>query len=362
MNFAYRFPAVKGMQAGREYYISMVPMKLLPKLFPTEEEIVAPEFRAQRRINEARIPEIKKYILDNRSTYVFSALSASIDGKYSFISHSEYDVGILEIDMDAIFLINDGQHRKAAIEAALIEDSTLGNETISIVFFADEGLSRSQQMFTDLNKHAVKTSNSLSTLYDGRDEIAVATKKVIDVIPFFKKFTDKERDILGKNSSNLFTLNMIYKANQRIIHGEKCTKEDSDFLIKYWSNVANNIIEWREVFDRTLTKKALRENYIVTLAITISAFGRLGRYFYEHRLYEIDTYLHKLQDIDWLRSNTMWIGRALRENGKIQNSEESISLTCSLIKMQIGLPLTKEEALKEKQLSEKKRNGIYRQI
>lgn len=362
MNFAYRFPAVKGMQAGREYYISMVPMKLLPKLFPTEEEIVAPEFRAQRRINEVRIPEIKKYILDNRSTYVFSALSASIDGKYSFITQSESDVGILEIDMEAIFLINDGQHRKAAIEAALIEDSTLGNETISIVFFADEGLSRSQQMFTDLNKHAVKTSNSLSTLYDGRDEIAVATKKVIDVIPFFKKFTDKERDILGKNSSNLFTLNMIYKANQRIIHGEKCTKEDSDFLIKYWSNVANNIIEWREVFDRTLTKKALRENYIVTLAITISAFGRLGRYFYEHRLYEIDTYLHKLQDIDWLRSNTMWIGRALRENGKIQNSEESISLTCSLIKMQIGLPLTKEEALKEKQLSEKKRNGIYRQI
>ena len=362
MNFAYRFPAVKGMQAGREYYISMVPMKLLPKLFPTEEEIVAPEFRAQRRINEVRIPEIKKYILDNRSTYVFSALSASIDGKYSFISQSESDVGILEIDMEAIFLINDGQHRKAAIEAALIEDSTLGNETISIVFFADEGLSRSQQMFTDLNKHAVKTSNSLSTLYDGRDEIAVATKKVIDVIPFFKKFTDKERDILGKNSSNLFTLNMIYKANQRIIHGEKCTKDDSDFLIKYWSNVANNIIEWREVFDRTLTKKALRENYIVTLAITISAFGRLGRYFYEHRLYEIDTYLHKLQDIDWLRSNTMWIGRALRENGKIQNSEESISLTCSLIKMQIGLPLTKEEALKEKQLSEKKRNGIYRQI
>ena len=53
-------------------------------------------------------------------------------------------------------------------------------------------------MFTDLNKHAVKTSNSLSTLYDARDQIAVATKNVIDSIPFFKKYTDKERDILGK--------------------------------------------------------------------------------------------------------------------------------------------------------------------
>ena len=68
MNFAYRFPAVKGMQAGREYYIAMVPLRLLSRLFPVDEEIVAPEHRAQRRINEARIPEIKKYILENSTS------------------------------------------------------------------------------------------------------------------------------------------------------------------------------------------------------------------------------------------------------------------------------------------------------
>ena len=86
------------------------------------------------------------------------------------------------------------------------EDPSLGKETISIVFYSDNGLARSQQMFTDLNKHAVKTSNSLATLYDARDQIAVATKNIIDAIPFFKSYTDKERDILGKNSSNLFKI------------------------------------------------------------------------------------------------------------------------------------------------------------
>ena len=352
MNFTYRFPAVKGHQAGREYFISMVPLKLLSKLFPAEDEIVPPEHRAQRRINEARIPEIKKYILDNRDTYVFSALSASIDGSYSFSSLMDNDVGILEVDMDSIFLINDGQHRKAAIEAAMQEDATLESETISIVFFGDEGLARSQQMFTDLNKHAVKTSNSLSTLYDGRDEIAVATKNIIDAIPFFKRFTDKERDILGKNSSSLFTLNMIYKANQRILHGETCNDGDTAFLLTYWRCVADNIVEWQEVLNRTLTKKALRENYIVTLAITISAFGRLGRYFYDHQDIEMRDYLHKLQRIDWLRSNPQWVGRAIRENGKVQNSEDAIALTCAMIKQQIGVPLTKEEQQKEKHIAE----------
>lgn len=352
MKFTYNFPAVKGIQAGREYFISMVPLKLLTRLFPADIETILPEHRAQRRINEIRIPEIKQYILENRDSYVFSALSASIDGTYAFTSTMDADVGVLEVDMESVFLINDGQHRKAAIEAALHEDPTLENETISIVFFGDEGLARSQQMFTDLNKHAVKTSNSLATLYDGRDEIAIATRTVIDTIPFFRRFTDKERDILGKNSSNLFTLNMIYKANQRILHGNRCTKEDTEFLLFYWKHVADNIAEWQEVLNRTLTKKALRENYIVTLAITISAFGRLGRYFYDHRSINMAECLSKLRTVDWLRSNPMWTGRAIRENGKVQNSEEAISLTCAVIKRQLGIPLTKEELQKEKQIVE----------
>ena len=100
-------------------------------------------------------------------------------------------------------------------------------------------------------------------------------------------------------------------------------------------------------------KKALRENYIVTLAITISAFGKLGRFFFDNDSYKMQDYLPKLQQIDWLRSNNMWIGRTIRDNGKVLNSEEAISLTCAVIKREIGLPLTKEEKQKEKQISEK---------
>lgn len=354
MNFSYQFPAVRGIQAGREYYISMVPLKLLPRLFPEGEEIVLPEQRAQRRINESRIPEIKRYILENRDNYVFSALSASIDGEYCFTAIHSDETGLLTVNMDSIFLINDGQHRKAAIEAAMQEDPTLEKETISIVFFGDEGLSRSQQMFTDLNKHAVRTSNSLATLYDARDEIAVATKNVIDAVPFFRRYTDKERDILGKNSSNLFTLNVIYKANQKILHSNICSPEDQLFLISFWRLVAENIPEWQEVLNRTLTKKALREDYIVSLAITIHALGRLGRYFYDHRSIDLEPYLQKLQQIDWLRSNPAWQSRAIRENGKVLSSEEAIVLTCNRIKLQIGVPLSKEEKQKELQLMEKK--------
>ena len=40
MNYCYRFPVVKGLQAGRTYYIAMVPLKALSKLFPDDEDFV----------------------------------------------------------------------------------------------------------------------------------------------------------------------------------------------------------------------------------------------------------------------------------------------------------------------------------
>ena len=41
--FGYVFPAIRGVQAGREYYVSMCPLRLLPKLFLFDEEELVPE-------------------------------------------------------------------------------------------------------------------------------------------------------------------------------------------------------------------------------------------------------------------------------------------------------------------------------
>lgn len=279
MDYVYRFPVVRGIQAGSEYYIAMVPLKMLSKLFSTdEEEYIPPEYRAQRRLNESRIPVISKYILDNRENYVFSALAASIDGEFVFKNNkTNDDTGILEVSMDAHFLINDGQHRKSAIMAALKEDKSLENETISIVFYADNGLERSQQIFTDLNKNAVKTSNSISELYDSRDEMAVITRNVIWNNEFLNTYTDKEKDILGKYSSSLFTLNTFYTANKTIV-GRTIKKDTEKFLLDYWNNVVEHMVQWQELQHREITKVDLRESYIATQSIVIQALGRIASF------------------------------------------------------------------------------------
>ncbi|MDE6209988.1 MAG: DNA sulfur modification protein DndB [Lachnospiraceae bacterium] len=348
MDFAYKFPVVKGRQARKEYYIAMIPLKMIAKLFPSEEEYVLPEYRAQRKLNESRIPIISRYIAENRDSYVFSALAASIDGEFEFHEGTDgIGTGILEVSMDATFLINDGQHRKAAILDALNEDPSLGEETISVVLYEDQGLERSQQIFTDLNKHAVKTSNSIAELYDSRDELAVVNRNVIINVPFLNEYTDKEKDILGKFSSNLFTLNTFYNANRKIVGSTDLSDNAENFLRNYWRCVSDNIIQWKELSNHEISKVDLRENYIVTQGVIIQALGVIGAYFYKNCSENMEKYLSKLQRIDWKRSSCQWKLRCIRADGKIITSNKAINLTAINIKKEIGLILSDEEKSKE---------------
>lgn len=343
MEFVYRFPVVRGIQAKQEYYIAMVPLKMLSRLFPSDEEYVLPEYRAQRKMNEARIPVISRYILENRDTYVFSALAASIDGDYHFsASETSNNLGVLEVSLDARFLINDGQHRKSAIQTALHEDSSLENETIPLVFFSDSGLSRSQQIFTDLNKNAVRTSNSISELYDSRDQMAVITREVVSFIPFLNAYTDKEKDILGKYSSSLFTLNTFYTANKTIL-SNKYTSEGAEFLKRFWFVVVQHMTQWQELERREITKVDLRERYIATQSIVIQALGRIGAYLYRHSDINLESTMVLLEKVNWSRSASHWINRAIAPNGRIITSKKASVLIANIIKFELGITLDQDE-------------------
>jgi len=346
----YQFPAVRGYQAKKEYYICMVPLGLLNKIFVIDtSEDVPPEHRAQRKLNEQRIPEIRDYILNNRDSYVFSALAASIDGNMEFIpSRGNSNIGMLEIDMDASFLINDGQHRKAAISAALEEDESLKEETISVVMYHDQGLQRSQQMFTDLNKHAVTTSKSLNTLYESKDTVALITKNIVSSIDFLRKYTDKEKDNLSKFSSNIFTLNTFYTANKRITKMFEDSSKAEKAIFTFWENVVRNMREWNEMDSGELSKKSLREDYIVTQGLIILSLGRLCEFYCANPNIDMKASLCGLKKIDWLRNNeTCWMHRAIKPNGKINRNEQGIFLTYVQIKRLLGLPISDEEMKKE---------------
>jgi len=78
------FTAIRGVQAGSAYYVIMVPLKVVPRLFKFDDEAMPAELRAQRVLNKGRVPAISNYIVNNSSEYILSSLCASIDGEIEF--------------------------------------------------------------------------------------------------------------------------------------------------------------------------------------------------------------------------------------------------------------------------------------
>lgn len=352
-NYCYSFPAVRGMQAGRPFYIATCPLRIIPKIFSFDESEVPPELRAQRIINKARIPEMVRYLLDNPRDYVFSALTASIAVDVEFEEHAgSYNLGTLRVPMDAQILINDGQHRRKAIEEALEERPELGQDNIPVLFFVDEGLRRSQQMFADLNKYAVKPSPSLATLYDHRDPESELARSLATTICPFIGLTEMERSNVAVRSNKLFTLSSIKQATRALLskgNRDSYSASESELAKKYWESVYKCMPDWQMAIKKEVSPTQLRLEYIHAHGVGLHALGLLGKHLI---LACPDTWENKLQNlrgIDWSKTNPEWLRRTM-SHGKLSKSTASIQLTCNALKKALQLPLTPDEAVLEQQV------------
>lgn len=354
---SYTFAAIRGIQAGREYYVVMCPFKLIPKLFLFNEEELSPEMRAQRIINKARVPEIAKYIVDNPTEYCFSALTASVDGdiKFAPLSQDELgsNVGKLTIGMSSAFVINDGQHRRAAIEEALKANPgpKFGAEKIVVVLFNDRGLARSQQMFADLNKYAVRPSNSIGVLYDHRDPLAELARHVMTEVRVFGEMIEMEKTTISNRSRKLFTLSSLYSANRALIGAKKngaVADTEAKACVAFWDEVAISMPHWEDIKNHKARPDELRRDYVHAHGVTLQALGHVGNMLLAKNGRDWKGRLVKLKSINWSRKNTsLWEGRAMI-GGRMSAAPSNILLTSSVIKKALGVERTPEEVHLEK--------------
>jgi len=340
------FPAIRGHMGKRDYYVAMVKLSLVPKLFRFRDWAeLPPEQRAQRVIQKSRIPEITQYILDNEDGYLFSSLTASYNCEPVFTPLNEHqDIGILEMSFEADLMINDGQHRRAAIEEALKENPTIGDESISVVLFPWEDLDRMQQMFSDLNRTARKTSKSLDILYNHRDLMSQVALSVIERVDAFKGLVDKDRVSLPLHSPKLFTLGSLYDATAALLGSviEADLIAKTDLAIEFWDSVAENLPEWNKVKSGDLKPLELRQEFIHTHAVVLWAIGAMGQTLISANPGEWKTRLRELRNIDWRRTNREWQGVAM-SGPNVVNRRQSRMDTASFLKVKMGLKLTPSE-------------------
>jgi DNA sulfur modification protein DndB len=343
------FPVIKGVQAGREYYVSMCPLRLIPKLFLFNEEELVPELRAQRLLNKARVPEIARYVTENPDGYVFSAITASVDADVQFDglggNGEAAQIGLLHIPMNGRFIINDGQHRRASIEVALRERPELADETIAVVFFVDIGLKRCQQMFADLNRYAIRPSRSLGALYDHRDERAEVARRVVATAAIFRGTVELERSTLSARSRRLFTLSAVYSATKALLANLELARveEKARLAATFWDGIAEQLPEWRRVQAGQVSAGEVREDFIHSHGVVLHALGFMGNTLLRQHPVDWRTRLDGIKEIDWSRANTrLWEGRAM-VGGRLSKAANNVTLTANLIKQRLGLALSPEE-------------------
>jgi DNA sulfur modification protein DndB len=255
------------------------------------------------------------------------------------------------MDFDtANFIINDGQHRCAAIAYALGQNPSLGEETISVLLFPYENRDRVQQMFSDLNRFVVKTSKSLDILYDKRDPLSQATMRIAEMVPTFQGMIDKDSISIPTRSPKLFTLSALYDANAELFRSGNIDLKDDEISInelvvrgtEFWTAVGESIPDWGKVKAEHLRAMELRQETICSHTIVLRAIGGLG---FELLKTEPDRWrerLKGLEQIDWRKQNSDWEGVCMVANSVVSN-RQARAATKAYIKSKVGMVLTDGE-------------------
>lgn len=341
-SFEYILPVIRGIQAGREYYVSMCPVRLLPKLFPIQGEELAPEKRSNRSLNRSRVPEIAKYIINNPRNYALGAIAASIDAKITFEplgnEAESRKIGRLRVPMDATFTINDGQHRRVAYQMALKENPELGYETVALILYLDLGLERSQQMFADFNRFQVPIDASLDILYEHREFKANLVKAVVQRVEVLRCLTEVERGTLSTKSEKLFTLSSISHATLSLLvnYADAGMETQVELAADFWNVISGFMPEWELVLRGRLTAAKVRQDYVHCHGLVLSSLAIIGADLLE--VYP-DNWLEclvGLQEVDWSISNPDWQGHILCKSG-VSKSKVSLGWMKGYLQGRLGL-------------------------
>jgi len=333
----------------RIYYVCVMKLTAIPKMFTFRDWIMfTPEDREQRVLNKNRIPDIAGYMLDHEDGYLFSSITASYRCNVRFEAVNTDGLGFLEMDFeDADFVINDGQHRCAAIAQAIKENPALGEESISVLLFPYESKERVQQMFADLNRHVVKTNNATNIIFDHHDTMGRVTKEVCERVAAFQGLVDMEHQSLPARSEKVFTLYSLYDATKELV-ADKTNGTDAGFeelvtaAVEYWTTVSKFMPDWLKVRNREMRPIELRQENISTHSVVLRALGGVGGELMKLYPSEWKTRLADLTAINWSKKNRDWENVCIVANSVVANRQARVA-TKAYLKRKLGLPVSESE-------------------
>ena len=364
-------PALKGHMGGVDYYVITLPFSVMSRYVTTTDRNLPAQQRENRTPRESRFKAISKYIRDNPETYRFSSITCTY-GKDGTKKPIDWDpvtkegdlanIGVLTIDQRDPLIIVDGQHRFKGIEKAIEAEPELGDEMISIVLFPYKDLRSAQQLFSDLNRNAKKTTKSLDILFDRRDIYNRVLQQLVNKVSVFRNHVNLEDAGIPAQSSDVFTLSGIYQATDPIIKAineasfisEELTnvpgvdtadleKRYADFLADVWEFIAAQFPEWSKAVNGELDIRVVRSKYLHWNSGVISAVGQVVASAMKEKGKDwrkaMKTALGHPDNLGWRRAESHWQGLVTAGTLVLPRSVVAPQLRAYLKKL-AGLTLT----------------------
>jgi DNA sulfur modification protein DndB len=117
--------------------------------------------------------------------------------------------------------VQDGQHRRAAIEQLLTDAPLLHDNTIAVMLFPDPMLDRSPAIFSALNQQYVQRNASRRVAHDPVRPLASVARRITEEALIFQGRVDYERTTIFNRALAMFTMNAVFPGDSGAAGGRR---------------------------------------------------------------------------------------------------------------------------------------------
>ncbi|MBS0262182.1 MAG: DNA sulfur modification protein DndB [Planctomycetes bacterium] len=343
--FELSVPALRGYQGGSVFYSALVPIRLLPRLLPINEN---GEGRSSRggalQANTTRGRAIAQHLLESAKGGLFPPITIAIHQPVQFEPGSRAGAikpvaGQLIISFDAEMSVIDGADLIWAIRRVLPERPDIRDDYLTVMFHIDPDRTRIGQIYSDLSLYHHTAPKSVRIGLDTRDADARLTREVAARTPVFQNAIEMEKTTISNRSRKLFTLSALYQANQELLADRQNLpfKQRVKLAVEFWSEVATHTPGWKAVVAGDDSAAEIRARFIHCHGIGLSALARAGRVLLKQSPDNWKKTLAGLDTLDWSRDNkAVWEGTAMI-GGRLSKSNTAIAQAGYVVMRHLGL-------------------------
>lgn len=280
MEHVFKFPAARGIQAGREYFMVVAPFGVLRRLLAIDNTARVLD-RSQRDVDMGRAKKLAAYIKQNPGSWVIPSLVGNIESAPDFEEHVPGTmVGTLSLPMDAVIKLLDGQHRAMGIMSAIGEDDDLRHSSVPLQLYVKMDLAARQQAFTDINLNAKTVSKGLSMVYDHRDEVAQAIADAVGKVrPWVNRIEWQKASCSGDNP-NMFPFKAAVEAFHIYMGTSKKVAPNAEQIAAAvaFFNLVGEAASWKPyIISPDMNMRDQRDSWITYHVVGLKALALWGQ-------------------------------------------------------------------------------------